>query len=136
MNNINFSKNGKAPVSIYISSEIWMDLITNLYSVAVNESMIEIMLLHIDKYDIQNFTKGLKKNYDPSAEIPFIGEVSEMPENISLNALKDLVQKIPTLKDLEVFIQLIPENATLKDLKDLVKMPENSTLKALIALIV
>ena len=53
------------------------------------------MLLHIDKYDIQNFTKGLKKNYDPSAGIPFIEEVSEMPENISLNALKDLVQKNP-----------------------------------------
>ena len=45
MNNINFSKNGKAPVSIYISSEIKnayvkVRALTNLYSVAVNESMI------------------------------------------------------------------------------------------------
>ena len=33
----------------------------------------------------------------------------------------------PTLKDLEVFVQLIPKNATLEVLKDLVqKMPENS----------
>src|ERR1043166_8273459 len=42
----------------------------------------------------KKFYKDPKKNYDPSAGIPFIEEVSEMPENISLNALKEVVQKI------------------------------------------